>query len=243
MKTRAAVVLLAVTLAALVAPPATAQQIWTEQQITNTSWLEFMPQVYTNQVYYGDGRNGYGEIYVWDQTQGSRRLLGGDGINRSVWAASGEKLVTTRRVNNQYDLYTWDPVNGEVAVCTAPGDQKNGRVFGNLVVWEDYRAGSQNPRVYIWDPINGERRISASETPQKSPKVWGDRVIWQQGQDVYTWTAEAGVTLIGSGLYSAIYQDRVVTWTNAWWEYPPGGNPGVFHPGTSTNGRQRPDST
>ncbi|GEM_PF-2577439 len=230
-----AVVLIVITLAALIAAPAASQQIWQEQRITNTTWPEGQPRIWGDTIYYGDGRNGYGEIYAWDQAQGARLLLGGDGISRGVLAVYQDKLVTYRYVNGQYDLYTWDPVNGEVPLCTAPGNQTNARIYGDTIVWEDRRAGAA--RIYAWDPVNGERQLFPTSGGQMNPRIWGDRIIWYDDGNygsypggIYTWTPQEGAIRIGDGDSAAVYQDRVVIWWSAWTEQRPHNEP-LHHPG------------
>lgn len=194
-----------------------------------------VPEDLGDTIYYVDARNSYGEIYAWDQAQGARLLLGGDGISRGVQAVYQDKLVTHRYVNGQRDLYTWDPVNGEAPLCTAPGNQRNARIYGDTIVWEDYRAGAS--QIYTWDPVNGERRLSPAVGAQTNPRIWGDRIIWHDDGNcgsypagTYMWTPQDGVSRIGYGDHAAIYQDRVVMWQNAWTEDRPQDSP-IRHPG------------
>lgn len=231
------IALTALALLATLSQSALSQQVWQEQRITNTSWGEWAPKVYGDRVYYVDRRNTNGEVYVWDQAHGSRRVFGGDGMDRGVWAVSGETLVTARFVNNQYDLYTWDPVNGERAISTAPGDQKNASMFGDTVVYENWESG--RPQVYMYDPVNGNKPLFASSTWQEDPQISDSRVVWNDSQyGTYMWTPGAGAVRLGGGTSPAVYGDKVVNWTlghNEWngngytlipgylWEWTPAG--------------------
>ncbi len=206
------ITLLALTLGAILSTHAFSQQIWQEQRITNTPWAEHTPKVWGDNLYYASWESSYGEIYVRDQAQASRRLLGGDGVNRNINAVYGDKLVTNHYVNDQLDLYIYDPINGERPISTAPGDQYDASIFGDTVVYENWESG--RPQVYMYDPINGNRALFPSNTWQEDPKIWGNRVVWDDSQHgTYMWTAEGGAVNLGSGISPAVYEDKVVAWS------------------------------
>jgi beta propeller repeat protein len=226
----AAVVLLAVILAALIVTPAASQAMWQEQLVLGESWAENDPKMWGSTIYYADHRAGYPDVYAYDPLNGSRPIIQGP-RQQYPEAVYEDKLVYSDYRTGTGSLYLWDQASGSQLISSSIGPDAHTSIYGDLVVWEDYRAGLGNPRVYMWDPMNGETRISSTETSQTAPKVWGNRVIWQEGSQVRTWSPDGGASQIGSGNYSAVYQDRVVIWQNAWTEPSSGGYPGKYHPG------------
>jgi len=227
------IALVAFVMAALVSQGARADEIWTETRITNTSWWETRPVMWGNTIYYNDGRSGSGDIYTWDPVNGSRPLI--QGPNSQITQAVHEhKLVYRDNGAGNDDLYLWDAVNGIRPIATAPGDQTNADIYGDTVVWEDYRVPGQS-RVYIWDPVNGERPVSSVSSYQINPRIWGDTVVWEDGRngrrDVYMWNPRDGERRLSTALFPmmspAIYQDRVVMWViND--PYAPWNEPGIW---------------
>jgi beta propeller repeat protein len=217
------ITLLALILGVILSTYAFSEQVWNEQRITNTPWAEAGPVLTgDDKIYYNDRRSGHGEVYVYDQAQGSRMLIGGDTISRAVWGVSGNTLVTTRFVNSQYDLYLWDAVNGERPINTAAGDQRSASIFGDTVVYENWESG--RPQVFMYDPINGNRALFPSNTWQENPKISSTgRVVWDDSQfRTYMWTAEGGAVNLGSGISPAVYEDKVVNWTLGYYAFDNG---------------------
>lgn len=234
MKTTA-VVLLATVLTALLSLPAASQDpLWQVQRITSTSWTEYGPKIWGDTVYYGENRNGYGEIYSWDQAQGPRKLLGGDGIHRSVLDVYGDKLVIGHYSDGNRDVYLYDPVNGERFVGTGRTDASDARIYGDTVVW--VKGG----RIQVWDPVNGNRILYDQGSGQSQPRIWGDRIMWYMwgtypyydDRGIYMWTPGSEVTKVfGSWDYFDMYEDKVAMWESAFWLYPPA-QPGIYFPGS-----------
>ena len=57
---------------------------------------------------------------------------------------SGDTIVWTdyrAGESNGYDIYLWDPLEGEQPLCTEPGFQGEPDISGDIVVWEDARTG------------------------------------------------------------------------------------------------------
>lgn len=223
--------------------PARADGIWEQQKITSGNWFKSGPRIWglgsDTRVYWNDRRSGNGEVYVWDESGGERRVLGGDGISRGTWSAWQDRLAVGHYMGaGEYDLYLYDPVNGEQAISTAPGSQSDADIYsdihGSTVVYEDTRNGYDNRQIYIWDPVNGERRLSPTNSAQSSPKIYGDTVVWSDARnstwyetrwDVYMWNPRDGETRLTGGFSGgasspAIYEDRIVTWAKD--DYEPG---------------------
>ena len=216
--------LIALGLAGVFASSARCELHWETTRLTNTTWRERAPKLYGNQVYYNDFRNGAADIY--------RLTIGGGGavpVIQSPGTQSVEAIYEDRILYRSYtqeaegyaDLYLLDPALGATAVTTAPGEQKNADMDGDLVVYESYETGV--PQVWAWDPVNGNRPLDPTGKPQDGPRVYGGRVVWTDGRnyspynertDVYSWTAEEGVTRLSTAYFSAggpdIFGDRVL---------------------------------
>ena len=182
------------------------------------------PRIYGDHVYYGaEDTSGLSSVYRWTKDQGSVRLLGGDGIWRRPEAVWEDKVVVNRYVNNQLDLWLYDPVNGETAITAAAGDQYEADIYGSTVVYED-RSGTYS-QVMIWDEVNGERILSPASANQTVPKIYGDRVVYQENGGVWMWTPTTGATRLATGRSPVIYGDKIVYF------YPATSDPYGFYPG------------
>ena len=93
-------------------------------------------------------------------------------------------------------------------LCTAPGPQLSPRISGNLVVWEDWRDGSQAD-IYAYDltvdsdgdgipnwkesvrpnPDPAEIRLTATPWSEMYPDVSGRKVVWLDTERLYQGTA------------------------------------------------------
>jgi len=212
------IALAAFVMAALVSQGARADEIWTERKLTSGAGGH-SPEVWANTVYWVDSRfwqSGYEEIRAWDAASGERvvRQVPLYTVIESVY--EDRLLYSTYAPSGHWDLYVWDPLLGEQAVCTAPGDQFPGDIHGDTVVWQDRRGAKS--QVYIWDPVNGERPISPTAYGQIRPRIWGDTVVWEDDRngrrDVYMWNPRDGERRLSTALFPMmspdIYQDRVV---------------------------------
>ena len=204
----------------VLAQSAFSADIWDEQKITSgTSGPKAGAEIWGDKVYWNDLRSGDLDVYVWDEAGGERILLGGPDY-LGQWAVHEDKLAVGKYVNSQYDLYIWDPSAGMRLISDAPGNQRKADIYGETVVWEDYRSGS-TPRVYIWDPINGERRITSADSYQRQPRIWGNTVVWEDWRngraDIYMWNPTDGERRLSTAYFAmsspAIHEDRVVMWS------------------------------
>ena len=207
-------------MAALVSQGARADEIWSERKLTSGAGGH-SPEVWANTVYWVDSRfwqSGYEEIRAWDAASGERvvRQVPLYTVIESVY--EDRLLYSTYAPSGHWDLYVWDPLLGEQAVCTAPGDQFPGDIHGDTVVWQDRRGAKS--QVYIWDPVNGERPISPTAYNQISPRIWGDTVVWEDDRngrrDVYMWNPRDGERLLSTYIFGMcspdIHEGRVVMW-------------------------------
>jgi len=156
---------------------------------------------------------------VWTQAEGSRRLIGGDGISRAPVAVWEDNLVISYIENNQHKLYLHDSNGVDTPIATSAGDMVRASMYSQAVVYENRQAGAQ-PQVWIWDPVNGGRPIHPTSSSQTNPRIWGDQVVYEDNRngrdDIYLWNPSDGETKLSTYIYSmvspAIYQNKVVMW-------------------------------
>ena len=85
--------------------------------------------------------------------------------------------------------YYVDPAN-EFPICVNPSHQEDPAIFGDVVVWADWRNGNSD--------IYGKNLISQQEFPvcttpvnQWDPAIWDSTVVWQDDIDViHIWGAD-----------------------------------------------------
>ncbi len=71
----------------------------------------------------------------------------------------------------------------EIVVCTAANDQYHPDVFGNVVVWHDWRSGLSNADIYGYNlSTSQEFTVCTAVNNQQVPAIDGNVVVWQDGR-------------------------------------------------------------
>jgi beta propeller repeat protein len=105
----------------------------------------------------------------------------------------------------------------EFRITTSSRNQHLPAIYGNIVVWEDWRNG--NADIYGYDLSTGEEfQITSEPYDQKNPAIHGKRVVWVQrekieGYDLLTKTFFSIPVDTEEPENPAIYGD-VVVWEN-----------------------------
>jgi len=107
-----------------------------------------------------------------------------DQHNARIW---GDIVVWQENVEGSWDIWAADISNIETpvefGVSQAPSLQINPDISDNLVVWQDFRNGSD------WDiygynlTTRQEFRITDDDADQINPAVSGNLVVWQDYRD------------------------------------------------------------
>jgi beta propeller repeat protein len=94
-------------------------------------------------------------------------------------------------------------------LCLDPSDQMFPDIFGNLVVWEDWRnaddphdinAFGMNVDIYMLDlETRVEQQVTSLPGPERNPRIWGHRVFFV-AQDLIGQDAVFMVDLEEAGL-------------------------------------------
>lgn len=135
-------------------------------------------------------------------------------------------IVYTEGTSAERTLCIWDPVNGRRVISSGIGERANARIYGNTVVWEDYRSGVFG-KVYVWDPVNGERPITNRASSQYNPSIWGDTIAWtdrpysdiyNQQRDAFVWNPTDGETRLAWGMSNpVVLDDKVYMTLETYW--------------------------
>jgi beta propeller repeat protein len=113
----------------------------------------------------------FGNITI-DQFERADPAIDGD---RLVW----EQGFSTATNEPETDLYMMNPTGEVIAISESPGRQERPSISGRYIVWEDTRAGVENPDIYLYDLETGkESPICTDISYQRYPVVSGDYVIW-----------------------------------------------------------------
>jgi len=73
-----------------------------------------------------------------------------------------------------YDLSS----NTEKRITTDTTGQYYPSIYGDKIVYEDYRNG--NSDIYMYDlSSNTEKRITTDNNEQYNPAIYGDKIVWQ----------------------------------------------------------------
>jgi beta propeller repeat protein len=89
--------------------------------------------------------------------------------NRSIAPAKLNQISSSHRDLNR---------GGEVPICTEPHDQLAPAIYGDKIVWADFRNGMGD--IYMYDLTTGEERaICPDPGNQDDPVIYGDKIVWQ----------------------------------------------------------------
>ncbi|UCH35165.1 MAG: S-layer homology domain-containing protein, partial [Armatimonadota bacterium] len=127
-----------------------------------------------------------------------------------------------RNVASACDIYMYDLATAtETAICTDSANQWDPAIWGDRIVWADWRNG--NPDIYMYDlAAASESSICTDPDDQYYPAIWGDRIVWEDNRDygstewdIYmydlaTATETSICTQAATQDHPAIWGDRVV---------------------------------
>jgi TolB protein len=110
----------------------------------------------------------------------------------------------------------------EIPICTNPAGQYSPAIYGNRIVWMDYRNanGDDNHDIYMYDlSTQKETQITENPASQGSPSIWENRIVWVDfrngNADIYMYDLASGVetpicTAPGDQINPKIWGDRIV---------------------------------
>lgn len=141
--------------------------------------------MYEDKIVWADERAGTGEsdIYLYDIAFGKERPLA---VTRGAYESAPDiyknYVVFWTNGNGNADIYSLDLSTGEeTQITTDPNTQTNPAIWGNYIVWEDYRNGRQQSDIYLHDLTTGkEKRITSGSPVARAPDIYGDYVVWTE---------------------------------------------------------------
>jgi beta propeller repeat protein len=173
----------------------------TESQITTNVEKQDFPAIYGDKIVWGDKRNGNWDIYLYDLSIDSD----GDGVP------------------NFLDDDRPDPDPAEEQITTDTSTQWYPSIYGNRIVWDDFRNGNKdtgNTDIYMYDlDTKIESEITTNTANQIYPVINGDRIVWEDyrngDNDIYMYDLNTNTEVrITSDYYSQsmpdIFGDRIV---------------------------------
>jgi len=118
----------------------------------------------------------------------------------------------------------------DVRITTNSADQRNPAIYGDKIVWTDYRNGVDKPYIYMYDLAAGKETQIAQGV---GPAIYKDKIVWTDYRDtknytgynfygrgdIYMYDITTGKetpisTVIGSQLAPHIYENKIV-----WYDY------------------------
>jgi beta propeller repeat protein len=137
--------------------------------ICNHPAYQMHPAISKDIVVWEDGRGEHRnlDIYMWDPINGEKAVCTNrahqrnpavfvDIIVKIVWEDYRNDIGHIPEMPGNPDIYMWDPVNGERAVCTNPvrppyflPPQSCPDISGNYIVWQDSRKNLWDEDIYM----------------------------------------------------------------------------------------------
>jgi TolB protein len=135
------------------------------------------------------------DVYMYDLVSEKEWPICTNPANQFYPVISGDRIVWQDNRNGNWDIYGWDPNNGERQITNNPADQWSPFISGDRVVWRDTRDGGS--KIYMSDPINGEQRVTPfDDNRQYQPVICGDYIVWGEyvngSSDIYMWDPNNG---------------------------------------------------
>lgn len=180
----------------------TGQDSVVSTSLTST-WYGWTPAIDSDTVAWCDIRNGEPyDLYGYDISTQTEFIVWGDNSPSPHIDIDGDIVVGVQK-NYQnltsYDICGYDlSTQTRFLICDAPDYQYEPRTNGDVVVWQDLRAGAKEWDVYGYDlsqstefPVS---LIGDSEASQLEPAISGDIVVWghslvsgQGNQSIYAY--------------------------------------------------------
>ena len=89
--------------------------------------------------------------------------------------------VTNTGTKTETGLHVGYYIQDEYAVVKKPANQRNASIYGDTVVWSDYRYNRAEGDIYIKNVKTGIDKVIGNDTADEiNPAVYGDVVVWQK---------------------------------------------------------------
>jgi len=113
--------------------------------------------------------------------------------------------------DEQGEIYMYDlSISKKTLVTSHARNDYKPVIYGDRIVWEDWRNGRQFPSIYMYNISTSMENRITTNTPAEFPNIYGDKIVWE-GVNIYD-ISTYKVTQIakGSSAFPDIYGDKIV---------------------------------
>lgn len=156
-----------------------------EKALVTGYGAQMSPDIDGDFIVWEDNRNENYDIYMIDLGKGDTLQITDDPAdqkNPRVWQG---RVVWEDNRNGNLDIYLYDPILGEMAICTDPAEQNSPDISGTKIVWSDKRNSDAD--IYLYDMDKQEEELICGEngdqlTPSVSSRLYSF-VAWLDYRD------------------------------------------------------------
>lgn len=175
---------------------------FTETQITADESNQYSPVIYGDIIVWEDWRNGCRDIYLYNLSAFTVTRVTNDGSDHYNPAIYGDRLAWSDNRNgvSKFDIYACNLTDAEVIkisnsqatlvetqITTNPSSQETPAIYGDIIVWQDWRNGYSNPDIYMYNlSSNKETQITTNESKQCKPVIYKDIIVWEDWRNGYS---------------------------------------------------------
>ncbi|MFH1916659.1 MAG: FG-GAP-like repeat-containing protein [Nanoarchaeota archaeon] len=196
--------------------------------------------VYTNESINQTTNTSIYNIWLYDDTTGTRTQITNSPAYQSSPDISGDWIAWHDNRDGNFDIYAYNIVaQQEKRITTSTANQMNPSIDSNIIVWTDYR--NVNGDIYSYDlTTNQEKRITTNTQLQFNPDNSEGRIVYQDHRngnyDIYLYDLSTGTEQrITTSAFHETYpqiSDNLIGWTT---EVPNAGNRSIHLYDLSTN--------
>ena len=220
-----------------------------ETQITANGSDQMEPTVYEDKIIWIDGRSQnldnfsiWGNFDIWMYNLSTReetQVTTSESCKHHPRVFDDKIVWHDSRNNYNFDIYMYDLSTSIESQITNSGRAYNPCIYGDIIVWEDYRNASSlngNSDIYMYNlSTSKETQITTNIEYQFRPTIYKDRIVWEDwrndgrwnNSDIYMYdistSKETQITANGSvQLSPAIYENKIV------WDDRRNGQPDIY---------------
>ncbi|AAM03932.1 cell surface protein [Methanosarcina acetivorans C2A] len=175
---------------------------FTETQMTTDESNQYSPIIYDDIIVWEDWRNGCRDIYRYNLSAFTVAQVTTDGSDHYNPAIYGDWLAWSDNRNgvSKFDIYACNLIDAEVIktinsqvtlvetqITTNPSSQEVPAIYGDIIVWQDWRNGYSNSDIYMYNVSSDkETQITTNESKQCKPVIYKDIIVWEDWRNGYS---------------------------------------------------------
>ncbi|MDO8137157.1 MAG: hypothetical protein Q6354_05900 [Candidatus Brocadiales bacterium] len=191
--------------------------------VTTHPAFQFHPQIWGSRILWLDRRMGRANIFMYDPSKDEEMPLLETEQEISSIRLHRDKVVYQAWSRN-WDVWLLDLESGDNRpVSKGDWHELLPRVWGDLVVWEDWRNGYGLGDIYLYNLKNEEAlQITNDPATQGRPDIYKDKVVWHDNRhgnwDIYlydlTKKEEERITYDSSDQFSPVIHGERILWVD-----------------------------